>query len=83
MSFPRITTLPLSLPTLITGQQDIAYDESGGSFGIGGTQQQTTCIGGYMLGGTFVAIVGDGITQPSHCWERWRMTPVLNPSRVS
>jgi ABC-type nitrate/sulfonate/bicarbonate transport system substrate-binding protein len=55
----------LAYESLVAGQQDIAYDESGGSFGIGGTQQQTTCIGGYMLGGTFVAIVGDGITEPS------------------
>ncbi len=43
----------LAYESLVAGQQDIAYDESGGSFGIGGTQQQTTCIGGYMLGGDF------------------------------
>jgi len=53
---------PLAYKALISGQQDIAYDESGGSFFTG---QQTTCVGGYMLAGTFLAIVGDGITNPS------------------
>lgn len=53
---------PLAYKALISGQQDIAYDESGGSFFTG---QQTTCVGGYMLSGTFLAIVGDGITSPS------------------
>jgi ABC-type nitrate/sulfonate/bicarbonate transport system substrate-binding protein len=52
----------LAYKALISGQQDIAYDESGGSFFTG---QQTTCVGGYMLSGTFLAIVGDGITSPS------------------
>jgi hypothetical protein len=55
----------LAYESLVAGQQDIAYDESGGSFGIGGNQQQTTCIGDYMLAGTFVAIAGDNITNPS------------------
>ena len=53
---------PLAYKALISGQQDIAYDESGGSFFSG---QQTTCVGGYMLSGTFLAIAGDGITSPS------------------
>jgi len=53
---------PLAYKALISGQQDVAYDESGGSFFTG---QQTTCVGGYMLSGTFLAIVGDGITSPS------------------
>jgi ABC-type nitrate/sulfonate/bicarbonate transport system substrate-binding protein len=53
---------PLAYKALISGQQDIAYDESGGSFFTG---QQTTCVGGYMLSGTFLAIVGNGITSPS------------------
>jgi len=53
---------PLAYKALVSGQQDIAYDESGGSFFSG---QQTTCVGGYMLSGTFLAIVGDGITSPS------------------
>jgi len=53
---------PLAYKALISGQQDIAYDESGGTFFTG---QQTTCIGGYMLSGTFLAIAGDGITSPS------------------
>ena len=53
---------PLAYKALISGQQDIIYDESGGSFFSG---QQTTCVGGYMLSGTFLAIAGDGITSPS------------------
>ena len=53
---------PLAYKALISDQQDIAYDESGGSFFSG---QQTTCVGGYMLSGTFLAIAGDGITSPS------------------
>ena len=53
---------PLAYKALISGQQDIAYDESGGTFFSG---QQTTCIGGYMLSGTFLAIAGHGITSPS------------------
>jgi len=53
---------PLAYKALISGQQDIAYDESGGTFFSG---QQTTCVGGYMLSGTFLAIAGDGITKPS------------------
>ena len=53
---------PLAYKALISGQQDIAYDESGGSFFSG---QQTTCVGGYMLSGTFLAIAGDGITSPT------------------
>jgi len=53
---------PLAYKALVSGQQDIAYDESGGTFFSG---QQTTCIGGYMLSGTFLAIAGGGITSPS------------------
>jgi len=53
---------PLAYKALISGQQDIIYDESGGSFFSG---QQTTCLGGYMLSGTFLAIAGDGIATPS------------------
>ena len=53
---------PLAYKALISGQQEIAYDESGGSFFSG---QNTTCVGGYMLSGTFLAIAGDGITSPS------------------
>jgi ABC-type nitrate/sulfonate/bicarbonate transport system substrate-binding protein len=53
---------PLAYKALTSGQQDIAYDESGGTFFSG---QQTTCVGGYMLSGTFLAIAGDGITSPS------------------
>ena len=53
---------PLAYKALVSGQQDIAYDESGGTFFTG---QQTTCIGGYMLSGTFLQIVGDGITNAS------------------
>jgi ABC-type nitrate/sulfonate/bicarbonate transport system substrate-binding protein len=53
---------PLAYKALISGQQDIAYDESGGTFFSG---QQTTCVGGYMLSGTFLAIAGDGITKAS------------------
>ena len=53
---------PLAYKALISGQQEIAYDESGGTFFSG---QQTTCVGGYMLSGTFLAIAGDGITKPS------------------
>jgi len=58
---------PLAYKALISGQQDIAYDESGGSFFTG---QQTTCVGGYMLSGTFLAIVGGGITSPSQLLGR-------------
>ena len=61
---------PLAYESLVAGQQDIAYDESGGSFGIGGNQQQTTCVGGYMLAGTFVGIAGEGITTPSQLLGR-------------
>jgi hypothetical protein len=55
----------LAYESLISGQQEIAYDESGGSFGIGGVPQQTTCVGDYMLSGSFIAIAGDGITRPT------------------
>ncbi len=54
----------LAYQSLVSGQADIAYDETGGSFQIAGNQQ-TTCVGGYALGGAFLAIVGDGITSPS------------------
>jgi ABC-type nitrate/sulfonate/bicarbonate transport system substrate-binding protein len=54
----------LAYDSLVAGQADIAYDETGGSFGTGGNQQ-TTCVGGYALGGEFLAIAGDGITNPS------------------
>ena len=53
---------PLAYKALVSGQQEIIYDESGGSFFSG---QQTTCVGGYMLSGTFLAIAGGGITSPS------------------
>jgi len=56
---------PLAYEALVAGQQDIAYDESGGSFGLSGNPQDTTCVGGYMLSGTFLAIAGDGVTKPS------------------
>ncbi len=47
---------------LIAGQQEISYDESEGSLLSG---QATTCVGGYMLAGTYLAVAGDGITSPS------------------
>jgi ABC-type nitrate/sulfonate/bicarbonate transport system substrate-binding protein len=53
---------PLSYKGLIAGQQDIAYDETEGSLLSG---QDTTCVGGYMLSGTYLAVAGDGITSPS------------------
>ncbi len=56
---------PLAYESLISGQQDIVYDESAGPYGIGGVQQQTTCVGGYQLAGSFIAIAGGGITSPS------------------
>jgi hypothetical protein len=55
---------PLAYDALVAGQQDIVYDESDGSYGLGGVHANTTCIGGYMLSGTFLAIAGDGITNP-------------------
>lgn len=59
------TQASLAYESLVAGQQDIAYDETGGSYWISGSQQQTTCVGGYMLGGSFIAIAGNGITKPS------------------
>lgn len=56
------STPPLAFESLIAGQADIAYDESAGPYGIGGAQQQTTCVGGYDLSGSFIAISGNGIT---------------------
>jgi hypothetical protein len=56
---------PLAYRALVAGQQDIVYDESDGSYGLSGIHSDTTCIGGYMLSGTFLAIAGDGITSPS------------------
>lgn len=56
---------PLAYKALVAGQQDIVYDESDGSYGLSGTYYNTTCIGGYMLSGTFLAIAGDNITKPS------------------
>ncbi len=56
---------PLAFEALVAGQQDIVYDESDGSYGLSGVHANTTCIGGYMLSGTFLAIAGDNITQPS------------------
>ena len=53
---------PLSYKGLLAGQQDIAYDETMGSLISG---QDTTCVGGYELGGVFLAIAGDNITSPS------------------
>ena len=52
----------LSYKGLVSGQRDIAYDETGGSLLSG---QNTTCVGGYMLEGTYLAIAGGGITSPS------------------
>lgn len=56
---------PLAFDALVAGQQDIVYDESDGSYGLSGFNANTTCIGGYMLSGTFLAIAGNGITSPS------------------
>ena len=56
---------PLAFEALVAGQQDIVYDESDGSYGLSGVHANTTCIGGYMLSGTFLAIAGDDITNPS------------------
>ena len=56
---------PLAFKALVAGQQDIVYDESDGSYGLSGLHPNTTCIGGYMLSGTFLAIAGDNITNPS------------------
>jgi len=56
---------PLAYEALISGQQDIAYDESAGPYGIGGTQQQTTCVGDYELAGAFIGVAGDGIMNAS------------------
>lgn len=53
---------PLAYQALLTGQQDIIYDETMGSLISG---QETTCVGGYQLGGVFLAMTGDGITKPS------------------
>lgn len=52
----------LTYRDLLTGQQDIVYDETMGSFVSG---QDTTCVGGYELGGVFLAVAGDNITSPS------------------
>ncbi len=59
------SSAPFAYEALVAGQQDIAYDESAGPYGIGGIQQDTTCVGGYMLGGSFLAISGQGITNAS------------------
>lgn len=56
---------PLAYKALVAGQQDIVYDESDGSYGLSGIYSNTTCIGGYMLSGTFLAIAGDNISNPS------------------
>lgn len=53
---------PLAYEALLTGQQDIIYDETMGSLVSG---QNTTCVGGYQLGGIFLAMAGDGISSPS------------------
>lgn len=52
----------LAYESLLTGQQDIVYDETMGSLVSG---QNTTCVGGYQLGGVFLAMAGEGITHPS------------------
>jgi len=52
----------LAYKALLTGQQDIIYDETLGSLISG---QNTTCVGGYQLGGIFIAVAGDNITNPS------------------
>lgn len=54
----------LAYDSLISGHADIAYDETLSSFQIGGSEQ-TTCVGGYTLGGAFIAISSDGITSAS------------------
>jgi ABC-type nitrate/sulfonate/bicarbonate transport system substrate-binding protein len=53
---------PLAYKALLTGQQDIIFDETMGSLISG---QTTTCVGGYDLGGVFLGIAGDNITTPS------------------
>jgi len=53
---------PLAYKALLTGQQDIIYDETMGSLTSG---QDTTCVGGYQLGGVFLGVAGDNITQSS------------------
>ena len=53
---------PIAYKALLTGQQDIVYDETMGSLISG---QDTTCVGGYQLGGVFLAVTGDNITSPS------------------
>jgi len=53
---------PIAYKALLTGQQDIVYDETMGSLISG---QNTTCVGGYQLGGIFLAVAGDNITDPS------------------
>jgi ABC-type nitrate/sulfonate/bicarbonate transport system substrate-binding protein len=55
-------TPPLAYKSLLTGQQDIIYDETMGSLI---SNQDTTCVGGYELGASFLAVAGDGITNPS------------------
>jgi ABC-type nitrate/sulfonate/bicarbonate transport system substrate-binding protein len=53
---------PLAYKALLAGQQEIIYDETMGSLVSG---QDTTCVGGYELGGVYLAVAGDNITTPS------------------
>jgi len=53
---------PFAYKALLGGQQDIIYDETMGSLISG---QNTTCVGGYQLGGVFLGVAGDNITTPS------------------
>ena len=53
---------PLAYRALLTGGEDIIFDETMGSLTSG---QNTTCVGGYQSGGDFLAISGDNITSPT------------------
>ena len=56
---------PLSYKGLIAGQQDISLVSSSSQF-IGVSQgEQTTIVTCYSLAGTFLAIAGNGVTNPS------------------
>ncbi|MDG6995491.1 MAG: hypothetical protein JRN52_06170 [Nitrososphaerota archaeon] len=57
---------PLSYKGLISGQQDIAWDTTSQTFALGPLSgEQTTCVGSYELGGTFLSISNGGITSLS------------------
>jgi len=56
---------PLSYKGLIAGQEDISFDTSAQTMALGPAQgEQTTCVTSYALAGVFLAIAGQGITQP-------------------